>query len=162
MYLWRWRSVRAAWFTSNATEHPTAEWTLQQLREALPGDREYKFLLHDRHKTFSVGLDEEVASWGIEVLKSPPSRPVVHFPYGTYSIADTLTVPICDLQLVGDGYGTILRWTGGGAGPLLRVMGPSKATLRDIQIDGMKKADGILMENVDQIGSRVYMDQVQL
>ena len=23
----------------NATEHPTAEWTLQQLREALPGDR---------------------------------------------------------------------------------------------------------------------------
>jgi hypothetical protein len=26
----------------NATEHPTAEWTLQQLREALPGDREYR------------------------------------------------------------------------------------------------------------------------
>src|SRR4051794_31806600 len=52
----------------NATEHPTAEWTLQQLREALPGDREYKFLLHDRHKTFSVGLDEEVARWGIEEI----------------------------------------------------------------------------------------------
>ena len=52
----------------NATEHPTAEWTLQQLREALPGDREYRFLLHDRHKTFSIGLDEEVASWGIEVF----------------------------------------------------------------------------------------------
>ena len=32
----------------NAIEHPTAEWTLQQLREALPGDREYKFLIHDR------------------------------------------------------------------------------------------------------------------
>src|SRR5436305_2788797 len=59
----------------NATEHPTAEWTLQQLREALPGDLEYKFLLHDRHKTFSVGLDEEVASWGIEVLKSPAHAP---------------------------------------------------------------------------------------
>jgi hypothetical protein len=55
----------------NATAHPTAEWTLQPLREALPGDREYKFLLHNRHTTFSVGLDEEVASWGIEVLKSP-------------------------------------------------------------------------------------------
>ena len=35
----------------NATEHPTAEWTLQQLWEALPGDREYQFLLHDRQKT---------------------------------------------------------------------------------------------------------------
>jgi putative transposase len=62
----------------NATEHPTAEWTLQQLREALPGDREYKFLLHDRHKTFSVGLDEEVASWGIEVLKSPAHAPTAN------------------------------------------------------------------------------------
>ncbi|MFL6447744.1 MAG: hypothetical protein ACJ746_08655 [Bryobacteraceae bacterium] len=55
----------------NATEPPTAEWTPQELREALPGDREYKFLLHDRHETFSVVLDEEVASWGIKVLKSP-------------------------------------------------------------------------------------------
>ena len=62
----------------NATEHPTAEWTLQQLREALPGDREYKFLLHDRHKTFSVGLDEAVASWGIEVLKSPAHAPTAN------------------------------------------------------------------------------------
>src|SRR5437763_297942 len=62
----------------NATDHPTAEWTLQQLREALPGDREYKFLLHDRHKTFSVGLDEEVARWGIEVLKSPTHAPTAN------------------------------------------------------------------------------------
>jgi putative transposase len=62
----------------NATDHPTADWTLQQLREALPGDREYKFLLHDRHKTFSVGLDEEVTSWGIEVLKSPALAPTAY------------------------------------------------------------------------------------
>src|SRR5438270_2686721 len=62
----------------NATEYPTAEWTLQQLREALPGDREYKFLLHDRDNTFSLGLDEEVASWGIEVLKSPPHAPTAN------------------------------------------------------------------------------------
>jgi transposase InsO family protein len=62
----------------NATEHPTAEWTLQQLREALPGDREYKFLLHDRHQTFSAGLDEEIASWGIEALKSPAHVPTAN------------------------------------------------------------------------------------
>jgi putative transposase len=48
----------------NVTEHPTADWALQQLREALPGDQDYKFLLHDRHKTFSSSLDEEVESWG--------------------------------------------------------------------------------------------------
>src|SRR4051794_12629705 len=62
----------------HATEHPTAEWTIQQLREALPGDREYKFLLHDRHKTFSLGLDEEVARWGIGVLKSPAHAPTAN------------------------------------------------------------------------------------
>jgi len=62
----------------NATEHPTADWTLQQLREALPGDREYKFLLHDRHKTFSLGLDEEVARWGIDLLKSPAHAPTAN------------------------------------------------------------------------------------
>jgi putative transposase len=43
----------------NTTENPTAEWTLQQLIEALPGDQECKFLLHDRHKIFSAGLDEQ-------------------------------------------------------------------------------------------------------
>ena len=67
---WRYWGAQKI-FRNNATEHPTAGWTLQQLREALPGDQEYKFLLHDRHKTFSAGLDEEVERWGITVLKSP-------------------------------------------------------------------------------------------
>jgi putative transposase len=62
----------------NTTEHPTAEWTLQQLREALPGDQEYKFLLHDRHKTFSAGLDEEVEKWNIAILKSPAHTPTAN------------------------------------------------------------------------------------
>jgi putative transposase len=62
----------------NATEHPTAEWTLQQLREALPGDRDYEFLLHDRHTTFSANLDEQVESWGIHVLRSPVRMPTAN------------------------------------------------------------------------------------
>src|SRR3954464_15368937 len=62
----------------NATEHPTAEWTLQQLREVLPGDQEYKFLLHDRHPSFSADLDKEVQSWGIHVLRSPVRMPTAN------------------------------------------------------------------------------------
>jgi hypothetical protein len=62
----------------NVTEHPTSEWTLQQLREALPGDQDYKFLLHDRHKTFSATLDETVESWGIHVLRSPVRMPTAN------------------------------------------------------------------------------------
>jgi putative transposase len=62
----------------NVTDHPTSEWTLQQLREALPGDQDYKFLLHDRHSTFSPSLDETVESWGIHVLRSPVRMPTAN------------------------------------------------------------------------------------
>jgi hypothetical protein len=41
------------------------------LREALPDDCSYKFLLHDRHKSFSESLEREVESWGIHVMRSP-------------------------------------------------------------------------------------------
>jgi putative transposase len=37
----------------NVTEHPTAPWTLQQLREAIPAEHAYHFLLHDRNSIFS-------------------------------------------------------------------------------------------------------------
>jgi hypothetical protein len=56
-------------------QHPTAEWTIQQLREALPSDHEYRFLIHDRHATFSLELDEAVAGLGLQVLKTPVRTP---------------------------------------------------------------------------------------
>ena len=62
----------------NVTEHPTSEWTLQQLREVLPGDQDCKFLLHDRHTTFSATLDETVESWGIQVLRTPVRTPTAN------------------------------------------------------------------------------------
>jgi len=37
----------------NVTSHPTAQWTLQQFREAIPVDHEYRFLIHDRDSIFS-------------------------------------------------------------------------------------------------------------
>jgi hypothetical protein len=43
-------------FHCNGTEHPTAEWTLQQLCEAIPGRSDVQFLLHDRDNIFSVTL----------------------------------------------------------------------------------------------------------
>jgi putative transposase len=49
-----------------------------QIREALPGNRDCSFLLHDRHKSFSETLDEEVESWGIHVLRSPVPMPAAN------------------------------------------------------------------------------------
>ena len=60
----------------NVTAHPTAEWTLQQLREAIPSDHPYQFLIHDRDSIFSAELDQELEStFGLRVLRTPVRTP---------------------------------------------------------------------------------------
>ncbi len=44
----------------NATPFPTSSWTLQQLREAIPGDRRYRWLIYDRSGIFSEDLDRSL------------------------------------------------------------------------------------------------------
>lgn len=59
----------------NVTTNPTAEWTLQQLREALPWDHPYRFLLHDRDSIYSGRLDESIEALGFRVLRTPLRAP---------------------------------------------------------------------------------------
>jgi putative transposase len=59
----------------NVTAHPTAHWTLQQLREAIPADHSYRFLIHDRDSIYSAELDQRVRHLGLRVLKTPPQTP---------------------------------------------------------------------------------------
>lgn len=59
----------------NVTAHPTAQWTRQQLREAVGYESRYSYLLHDRDSIFSADLDESVQKLGLHVLKSPPRSP---------------------------------------------------------------------------------------
>jgi hypothetical protein len=59
----------------NVTAHPTAAWTLQQLREAIPSDHRYRFLIHDRDSIFSPVLDHSVSHMGLHVLSTPPRSP---------------------------------------------------------------------------------------
>ena len=60
---------------ANVTAHPTAQWTLQQLREAIPSDHRYRFLMHDRDTIFSQHLDQSIRHLGLRVLKTPPRTP---------------------------------------------------------------------------------------
>ena len=62
----------------NVTAHPTAEWTLPQFRETLPGDHAYRFVLHDRDSIFSQELDKAVAKLGVKVLRTPVRAPAAN------------------------------------------------------------------------------------
>src|SRR5215831_6230923 len=59
----------------NVTAHPTAEWTLQQFREALPGDHPYRFVIHDRDSIFAEEVDKGLANLGVRVLRTPVRAP---------------------------------------------------------------------------------------
>lgn len=57
------------------TAHPTADWTIQQLREAIPAEQSYRFLVHDRDRIFSDRLDRAAQAMGVRALKTPPHAP---------------------------------------------------------------------------------------
>jgi hypothetical protein len=59
----------------NVTAHPAAEWTLQQFREALPGDHPYRFIIHDRDRIFAAEVDKGLAHLGVRVLRTPVRSP---------------------------------------------------------------------------------------
>jgi transposase InsO family protein len=59
----------------NVTEHPTAEWTIQQLREFLAFDHPYRYLIHDRDSIFSHAVDQALNGFGIRVLRTPVRAP---------------------------------------------------------------------------------------
>ncbi|WP_161556806.1 integrase core domain-containing protein [Paraburkholderia hospita] len=62
----------------NVTPHPSAVWTLQQLREAIVFGDGYRYLLHDRDSIFAWHLDESISRLGLTVLKSPPRTPTAN------------------------------------------------------------------------------------
>jgi len=98
-----------------------------------------------------------------EAAKLAGERPIVHLPMGNYKVANTLVVPAgCDLQLVGDSAGetgTRLNWAGANDGVVIRVAGPSHATLRDFYIHA-GTARALFVEGCDQRNGRIFADQL--
>jgi transposase InsO family protein len=62
----------------NITPHPTAQWTLQQFREAIPADHAYRFLIYDRDSIFAKEGDQGVRNMGLRVIKTPVRMPVAN------------------------------------------------------------------------------------
>ena len=59
----------------HVTDHPTAAWAQQQLREAISSDHSYRFLIHDRDCIFSSQFDQSITHMGLRVLKTPYRSP---------------------------------------------------------------------------------------
>jgi len=62
----------------NVTAYPTAQWTLQQFRKAIPADHPYRILIHDRGSIFSKEVDQGVRNLGLRVIKTPVRTPVAN------------------------------------------------------------------------------------
>jgi putative transposase len=62
----------------NVTDHPTAEWTLQQFREVIQGKEGPRFLIHDRGSIYSAELDLTIESMGLKILKTPVRTPTAN------------------------------------------------------------------------------------
>ncbi|MFH1176486.1 MAG: integrase core domain-containing protein, partial [Acidobacteriota bacterium] len=60
---------------TNVTSSPTADWTIQQLRMAIPCDHRWRFLIHDRDAIFSKRLDTTLSHTGLRVLRTPVRAP---------------------------------------------------------------------------------------
>lgn len=147
------------------------------------------FLPNRNRKVFPVasGADAAAIQAAIDaavahVTANPGSRPVVHLPWGEYRIDRTLVVPAhAPIQIVGDNFyrdwrGTMLMWSGPPDpehAVVLRLAGPSQATLRNLGVVGPKPSkpfrDGplrtnvvaacIRVENTDQPGARVFLQE---
>lgn len=59
----------------NVTEHPTAQWTAQQIVEAFPFDEAPRFLLRDRDDIYGTQFQQRVRSMGIEEVMTAPRSP---------------------------------------------------------------------------------------
>jgi len=88
-------------------------------------------------------------------------RPVVHLPKGLYSIASTITIPAnLDVQVIGDGFATLLYWSGAANGSMFALTAPGKALIQDIWLvakSGGNSAAAFVIHSEDVPGSRIQL-----
>lgn len=97
--------------------------------------------------------------------ESAGANAIVHLPKGKFTLRKTVVLPAGKaLQIVGDSgseHGSVITWGGEGVGPGLKLLGPSRVTLRDLSLSFVGSgADALVIENSDQPGGRIFCDQV--
>ncbi len=117
----------------------------------------------DRHRrVFDVHAGAEIGQIQAAIdaaVASGEENAVVHLAPGDYQVSRTLVIPArVRVQLAGDSEATKLWWSGPAhAGPVIRLEGPSYATLREIGLIG-HDVTGIEIDGADQPGGRVFIE----
>lgn len=113
-----------------------------------------------KRRIFEITPDTDIQKNIDQAARLRGQKPILHFASGDYAVTKTLTIPAnCDVQLTGDGYASRLMWKGEKGGTLLKLAGPTRATLRDLTLHGNDTGTGLLAVNCDQGGSRIWMEQ---
>ncbi len=120
---------------------PTPAWSTQQV---------FEVKIDSTTSDIQTVIDQAAASGA--------SNPIVHFQSGLYRLTATLTIPAkTRVQLAGDGWGASFEWHGGvSGGPMFKLLGPSYATLRDLQFVS-PLAQAIALSQADQVGGRILV-----
>ncbi|MBI5384950.1 MAG: hypothetical protein HZA90_09730 [Verrucomicrobia bacterium] len=153
-----WCNGRTVFLDNEVATEDSLDLTVPAMPQTLP----------NRHRTVfevPVGADAATLQQIInQAAQLQGERPVVHLPQSLYRVTNTIIIPAStDLQLVGDGncHVSELIWEGSGSGPILRLVGPVRATLRDLSVSqSTHPATAIVLEDVDQPGSRIFTDQL--
>jgi putative transposase len=74
----------------NITEHPTAQWTAQQIVDAFPWDTAPHYLPRDRDSIYSAYFQERVDHMGIEEVKIAPRSPWRRMSSGSSAAFDAM------------------------------------------------------------------------
>ncbi len=75
------------------TEHPTQEWTMQQMREAFPWDQAPRFVLRDRDAIYGRDFAAMTRHMGREEVLTAPQSPLAKPLCGTASGLHPTRVP---------------------------------------------------------------------
>jgi hypothetical protein len=120
-------------------------------------------------KIFEVteyGTDQHALQQAIDAAVASGKESIVHVPAGIYAITNTIRIPSeTDLTLFGDSEATQLKWLGPTGGVMLRIEGPSQATIRNLHFVAGTPQQGMLATAIQQTacnqpGAEVVFDRI--
>jgi len=108
-----------------------------------------------------IGVNETIIQKMLDsTLKKTKKEIVIHFGAGNYYLANSIVLPANrKIYLIGDGFESRLIWASKKSDAILTLNGPSQVEIKELELNGKSIASGIEVQNCDQVGANIFMDQ---